>query len=140
LNACLHEAVWPQTFGVLIEQVLLTCTLDRPERQLFRNWGRLVMSGISKRCHELYFIGTRSLQSERLIRVCQNAIRPYRVWGFIDTEVWKNKSTIADSLPAARTTLNPTQRFELYQKLKKIDSEFAPKTSSTPVSFKSQSG
>lgn len=96
LNRELLSQPWPAAVGVLLEQALAFGPWPAPERRLFRDWSRLVMSGVAAVDGAgQFFIGLRAFGGQAMRRDAENALKPYLRWGYLGKEVLRNKASSA---------------------------------------------
>lgn len=96
LNRELSSQPWPSAAGVLLEQALVFGTWPAPERRLFRDWSRLVMSGIAAAGgNGQFFIGLRAFGGQAMRGDAELSLKPYLGWGYLGKEILRNKASSA---------------------------------------------
>lgn len=105
-NRELRAQPWPAAAGVLLDQA----GAFRPrgthaiERQLFRDWRRLAMSGIPPAEGGQFFIGLRSFAGNAMRLDAEDSLRSYRRWGFLGREILRTKAAAPGSATATLAT------------------------------------
>jgi hypothetical protein len=112
LQALLKVEPWPGALGVLGEHA--ASMMAKTERQLFKAWLALTMTGLPHGPGELFFMGTMKFGGPRMRAEAEQATKPYLRWGYLGREPLRNKASALES----QTQMSPSRRRQVLSALR----------------------